>query len=678
MQDDLSFVSEDLEHDFDEIIAIEAPQTTETAPGFDSAKFLAALMLRQALGKPDTPAPGKRLPAGFYIVQAPSEDWATELQDAAVNVLRGGDPPPPTRRRQARDSAAALCLFLFSDATDLKQAQKMAADIQTELALGQVVVLITATLASLPLALQRASDRIITVPPPSRRQFAALVRAIVPKLRRLALRGLDCARLTPANLRLAYRPKISAAAFLRRLHTLTATLPHPTTHTIIPLARLHGVDDAKKWAAEVKADMALYHQGQLTWPQVQRGLLLCGVPGTAKTTLAGAIAAFCGMAYVPTSFAAWQRSSTGHLGEVLKAMAAAFAEARSRAPAVLFIDELDTLGSRKQSGQHSDWWRAIINALLEQIAGAQSNNGVIIIAATNHPDQLDPALLRSGRIEDRIVLHPPGAAALSCIYADQLEGELDSSVDLTGIGLMSAGLTGADVSKICTAARRRARTAQRPVTYEDLVAAITQDDRPPDPEQLRRVAIHEAGHAIAALASPDLRLGHVSIVPRGSMSGGAALGLANHSFMTPARLDAYLVAILSGRAAEEVLLGEISSGAGGGESSDLCRATQLAADAELSLGLRRQGLTWYAPQAAPQLGALFARRPDLEQAVRERLDHAYERACDMMRAKAPLVQALAQRLLRQRVMSGAEIAALAHDAAPPPPAAPPLQADWMQ
>ncbi len=575
------------------------------------------------------------------------------------------------KRRMAGSSHPQLHVFGPLSAADPKQADQISSEVQNVLTLGRPVVVIASNLSAVPMALQRASDRIFKVPPPRRQFVSALVREIAPTVRRPEFRGLAYEMLTPATLRLAYRRGSSANAFIRRLRTLTSPVRTAGSVKSVPLGRLHGVDQAKRWAMDLKADLTRYRQGELAWHQLTRGLLLAGPPGTGKTSLARSMADFCGLTFVACSYAAWQRGGDGHLGDVLQAMAKSFVEARARQPALLFIDELDSVGSRGESSQRNDWWRSVINALLEQMDGSSGNEGLIFVGASNHPDLIDPAILRSGRMEDRIILRPPSPDALAKIYRDQLRGEIDEAVDLQHIGRMSTGMSGADVVKTCNTARRRARNAGRPVKYEDLLVALAGEESHSDPELQLRIAVHEAGHAIAAQAFPQLQLAHVSVVARGDAGGGTSMGPKVKTQMTLAAVSAQLTAILAGRAAEEILIGEISAGAGGGEGCDLSHATKLAAAAELSLGLREQGLIWYTPASVEKLGELFAQRPDLERAVQERLDQAYARARELIRAKAPLVRRLAEQLLVDKVMTGEEVAALTQevsgaDLSPPP------------
>ena len=243
-----------------------------------------------------------------------------------------------------------LRVFELPSTADRKQAEQLTPSVQEALALDQTVIVIAGNLATVPAALQQASDRIFKVPAPRRQFVSALIREMVPTARRLEFRGLACEALTPSLLRLAYRRDTSANAFLRRLRAMTSPTPGMGAGKTVPLDRLHGVDEAKRWAMDLKADLTRYRQGQLAWQELSRGLLLAGPPGTAKTTLAGSIASFCGLAFVATSYAAWQRTGTGHLGDVLRAMAAAFTEARVLAPALLVFRRvgLSRLAGTKQ------------------------------------------------------------------------------------------------------------------------------------------------------------------------------------------------------------------------------------------------------------------------------------------------------------------------------------------
>lgn len=637
----------------------EMSDPSEDYKPLDCARFLAWFMVNAAMGRSRKP-----LLPGIYIFQAPNDDWRSAIGKATRDIHLTSKPGGGSKRRAASSGRPALRIVDLPANADLHKIEQAVSEVQSILERDETAIVVASNPKVIPKALRRASDKIFVVPLPRRQWFAALIRELFPDVHRIHFNGLKCEAVTPGMLCLAQRRNTTAPAFVKRIMALTAPLSssEPGAAKVVPLQRLHGVDDAKKWAQDLKTDLERYRAGHIAWSELSRGLLLSGAPGTAKTTLAASIAEFCDLAFISTSYAEWQRRGGGHLGDVLKGIAATFAEARSRKPALLFIDELDTVGSRRREGKWEEWWRAIINALLPELDGTTDNEGLIFMAASNHPNLIDPALLRSGRLEEHINLSLPDAEALVKIYVDELESEAEENINLNEIGGVSLGMTGADVVKTCKTARRRARSADRLVNFDDLLAAISGDQFSPDAEKLYRIAVHEVGHAIIASILPELCLEHVSVVGRGDTLGGTAMGMRSDKPMTLSSLEAYVTAILGGRAAEQVVFGEVTAGAGGRDGSDLSRATQLAAQAELSLGLHKNGLIWYEPQSTEQLAKLFALRPDLELAVRVRLDHAYCVAVQLIQAKAPLVQRVAEQLVLRKVMTGAEIATLVRDA----------------
>jgi cell division protease FtsH len=189
---------------------------------------------------------------------------------------------------------------------------------------------------------------------------------------------------------------------------------------------LSGYGEGRQWALDLKDDLQVWRKGGIGWSEMNTKLLLSGPPGTGKTTYARAL---CNTLQVPlliTSVAAWLEP--GYLGDVLKRMSQAFEAARSHAPSILFIDEIDNIGSRSggRREQHDDYWRSLINRLLELLDGASKTDGVIVVAATNLPDRIDPALLRSGRLEKHVAIPMPDTDALSGILAHHLATDLAS------------------------------------------------------------------------------------------------------------------------------------------------------------------------------------------------------------------------------------------------------------
>ncbi|KAA3502351.1 AAA family ATPase [Agrobacterium tumefaciens] len=187
---------------------------------------------------------------------------------------------------------------------------------------------------------------------------------------------------------------------------------------------LSGYGDARDWALDLKTDLQLWRDGRLAWSEMSTKLLLSGPPGTGKTTYARAL---CNTLQVPllvTSVASWLEP--GYLGDVLKRMSKAFELARENAPVILFIDEIDNIGSRSagRREQHDDYWRSLINRLLELFDGTSKTDGVIVVAATNLPEKIDPALLRSGRLEKHVAIPLPDMEALAGILAHHLGADL--------------------------------------------------------------------------------------------------------------------------------------------------------------------------------------------------------------------------------------------------------------
>lgn len=187
---------------------------------------------------------------------------------------------------------------------------------------------------------------------------------------------------------------------------------------------LSGYGDARDWALDLKTDLQLWRDGGLAWHEMSTKLMLSGPPGTGKTTYARALCNTLQIPLLVTSVASWLEP--GYLGDVLKRMSRAFELARENAPVILFVDEIDNIGSRLagRREQHDDYWRSLINRLLELLDGTAKTDGVIVVAATNLPEKIDPALLRSGRLEKHVVIPMPDMEALAGILAHHLGDDL--------------------------------------------------------------------------------------------------------------------------------------------------------------------------------------------------------------------------------------------------------------
>ena len=224
--------------------------------------------------------------------------------------------------------------------------------------------------------------------------------------------------------------------------------------------------EARQFAEDLIEDIRAAQTGRIPWSAVDSGLLLIGAPGTGKTTLARAIAKDCGVKFVVASAAKWQ--SAGALDAHLSAMRADFAEAHRYAPAILFIDEIDSIGSRENlDDRNAVYQTEVINALLEQIQGINTTGSVIVIGATNYLEKVDPALRRSGRLDQVVEIPLPNIDGLQQIFEYYLaryreEGGEVGRVDTHALAQLTFGLTGADVESFIRGAARRARHADRP------------------------------------------------------------------------------------------------------------------------------------------------------------------------------------------------------------------------
>jgi cell division protease FtsH len=278
---------------------------------------------------------------------------------------------------------------------------------------------------------------------------------------------------------------------------------------------------------------------------------------------------------------------------------------------------------------------------------------VVVVAACNYPEKLDPALVRGGRLDRHIRIGLPDADALASILREHLEGAL-RGLDLSGIGLLLLGSTGADVERMVRGARRRARLAGRDMDMTDLVAEAGGDDVR-DTGDLLVSSVHEAGHAVAAIT---LGLELQGVTLRGGVgNGGRTRVVGGSGFVTAADVYDMTVALLCGRAAEEVVLRRVTSGAGGASGCDLQKATFLAARSAAELGLEEDhGLSWTPlPERQSELSAMLAGDPRLALLVRDRLASAYGSALNLMERHQSSVQGVADRLLEKGALDAAEV-----------------------
>ncbi|SFY44316.1 Peptidase family M41 [Paracoccus pantotrophus] len=411
------------------------------------------------------------------------------------------------------------------------------------------------------------------------------------------------------------------------------------------LDAMTGSSPALNAARRMIADLRLWQQGKVKWTELSRSMLLYGPPGTGKTWLARAMGNTAGIAMVEASFAAWQ--SAGHLGDLLREMRRSFAEARRLAPAILFIDEIDAVGSREDGDMHgSRYQMQVINGFLGEMDSIAREEGVLVVGACNYVDRIDPAVLRAGRFDIRLPMPLPDQAAILGMLQRHLRDEIADD-DLQTLATSCVGQSAAAVDAAIRAARSDARHDKVPLSVSAIRRHLGIDADPAQAATDWRVAVHECGHAIACAA---LRCGTVTrllLTP----DGGETRRRAGAQQAVLADLEAEIAYNLAGRAAERLILGDVSGGAGGAAKSDLAQATRLALAIDVILGLGADGPVW---TAAPDHELL--RDPAVRARVRQRLEAAEQRATDILAAQEPLLRDMANALLQKRELAGPQLA----------------------
>lgn len=363
--------------------------------------------------------------------------------------------------------------------------------------------------------------------------------------------------------------------FLKPRETVEAKRPDVTFDDVA------GQDNAKREVAELVEYFAHADRYQRLGAEVPHGVLLLGPPGTGKTLLARALAGESGVPFYSISASEFIEVFVGVGASRVREL---FKQARENAPSILFIDELDSVGRVRGTGLGGghDEREQTLNQILAEMDGFSGHEAVIVLAATNRPDVLDPALLRPGRFDRHIVLDLPDRKARTAILVlHTAHVPLDNDVDLDKVSAGTPGFSGADLKNLVNeAAMRAAREDRSRVCMEDFdamrdrVLMGTERNLVIQPEERHRLAVHESGHAAAAFFLPEADpLYKVSIIPRGQALGGTQqLPEAERYTLPEGYLHDRLAVILAGRTAERLLLGSVSSGA----DDDIRQATALA------------------------------------------------------------------------------------------------------
>ncbi|MBY0332895.1 MAG: AAA family ATPase [Acetobacteraceae bacterium] len=644
----------------------EFPEADLADPKRCPVSAYARMLVRSALDSDPGLLAAARAPSSITIIEVPSADLIDPVGEAWRAEVMASDAVPDC----GDDTGAAVGPWLeFRRESGARPSKLDTSRVAEALAAGKPVFAFSdAPNRVFPDDLLRAADRRLILQPlngPS--LVAALMLHHGAPITRIPDDG-DARLVRPGDLLLARRPDADPDEHLRRALAL-ASGRNAATGSAVLLEDLHGMDQAVRWGLDLREDLAAFAAGQIGWSEVDRGALLAGPTGTGKTTFARALAATCGVPLIIGSLAAWQASGTGHLGDMLKAMRTTFDEARRAAPCILFLDEVDGIGNRATFGrEHRAYFVQVLNALLELLDGIQSREGVVVVAATNRLEAIDPALLRPGRLDRVIEIQLPDANALAGILRHHLGGDL-AEVDTRWLAHAASGASGAHVERWVRGMRRRARKARRPPTAKDLEAEMTDGHLPVSTGVRHRICIHEGGHAVVIGRNRPGALASVS-VPRSSNAQGpmgvvasrdSPLGLNGDRHVTRSVIVSAIAERLAGRVAEWLLLGDVSAGAGGRESSDLAEATWIATAAVASFGLGMPGNhapLWRGLPTIEEVPSLLAADPGLVDQVARLMAEGHAEAASVLEDNQAALERIASLLLERSTLSGSEVEAL--------------------
>ena len=433
-----------------------------------------------------------------------------------------------------------------------------------------------------------------------------------------------------------------------------------------------GADEEKQELQEIVEFLRDPDKFKKIGARIPHGLLLVGPPGTGKTLLARACAGEAGVQFLSISGSDFVELYVGVGASRVRSL---FDQAKKVAPAIVFIDEIDAVGRRRGSGLGGghDEKEQTLNQLLVEMDGFNKNEGVIVLAATNRPDILDPALLRPGRFDRQIHVGRPdvkGREEILKVHAKNKK--LDSNVDLKTVARVTPGYTGADLSNLLNEAAIMAAREDRPVlTMKDLNDAMMKITAGPEKrsrvlnrKDLKETAIHEAGHAVAMYHLPTQdQVLTITIVPRGQSLGATwHVPRDDAANLTRNQMFEEIVALLGGRVAEAMYLGDISVGA----SNDIDRATKLARDMVARYGMcEKLGTVSYLGgdelfigrdyQTTKSYSEKFAGTIDDE--VKNLIEKAYQHCENILRDNGEKLQAVVDFLLENETMTGEQFAA---------------------
>ena len=434
-----------------------------------------------------------------------------------------------------------------------------------------------------------------------------------------------------------------------------------------------GADEEKQELQEVVDFLRAPEKFHEMGARIPHGILLVGPPGTGKTLLARAVAGEAEVQFLSISGSDFVEMYVGVGASRVRDL---FDQAKKSAPAIIFIDEIDAVGRKRGSGLGGghDEKEQTLNQLLVEMDGFGKTEGVIVLAATNRPDILDPALRRPGRFDREIYVGKPdskGREEILKVHAR--DKRLAEDVDLRKIAMTTAGFTGADLSNLLNEAAIMATRADRPVILQEdikeammkVVAGPEKRSRVRSIRDQRITAWHEAGHAVAMYFLPTCDpVHHITIIPRGrSMGTTWHLPTEDSNFMTRNEMFEHIVELLGGRAAEEIIFKDISTGA----SNDIDRASQTARDMVARYGMSKQiGTISYHSDDEVFIGGSYGKTKSysenvagqIDDEVKTVIDAAYQKALELLTENRDKLDAVAEFLLKHENMTGEQFKTL--------------------
>ncbi|WP_425406497.1 ATP-dependent zinc metalloprotease FtsH [Hwanghaeella sp.] len=436
-----------------------------------------------------------------------------------------------------------------------------------------------------------------------------------------------------------------------------------------------GVDEAKQELQEVVTFLKDPDQYGRLGAHIPKGVLLVGPPGTGKTLLARAVAGEAGVPFFSINGSEFVEMFVGVGAARVRDL---FEQARKSAPCIIFVDEMDALGRARginSIGGGADEKEQTLNQLLAELDGFDPSTGVVLLAATNRPEVLDPALLRAGRFDRQILVDRPdkvGRAQILKVHLRKIKPGPD--VEIEDIAALTAGFSGADLANLVNeAAIMATRRDGESVSMDDftralerIIAGLEKKSRVLSPDERRTVAYHETGHALVTLALPGTDVVHkISIIPRGIGSLGYNIQRPTEDryLMTRSELENKMACLLGGRAAEVLVFNKISTGA----SNDLDKATEIARSMVMRYGMDDGlGLAIYDEERPLFLGGATVPQPQtrryseqtaaqIDDAVRRLLNKAFDRATAILTKNRNLLDKTAATLMEKETLTAEEL-----------------------